>query len=865
MNKQIILTLFIVLAVVFSAGTIYASDVNVTDSDITALSENSEIVSAESSDLQVMESDNENSPSEDLLNSVDSSTLSTNTENRDILSSNSSVIEISNTVTAQNVTKYYKGSEKYVATFLDINGTPLVNTDVVISLNGKDKTYTTDSSGSVSLNFDLNPGSYKVVATNPKTGYSLTTNFVVLSTIEAENLRKVYTDDKKFSAVFYKSNGKVLANKKIKFKLNGKTYKVKTNAKGVASLSLKNLKKGKYSIVSYNKDGLTKTNKIKVVKSSTTSLKTLQYTFLKSDSKKVKARVFDKYGDSLSKGFVVTVKINGKSYSAKTNSKGIIKVKLPSLKAGVYTAKYSFAKSGVYKASSAENTVTIIPSSTPTFTVKSTTRFGHGAGTPFKLALTSGSVPLAGKTVKLSLNGNTYTETTNSKGIVSLPINLDIGDYTISYTNKAESKITSISGSTPINVFERSVSSINWHSSTSLYQGTRTCQLLLLDSNSYAISGGVVELTVNSQKYSAVTDNDGYAVFKANFGVGNYSVSYSFAGDNDNAPTTGTTALTVLKNTAIPLKDVISGASSLKSYYQSNDKLPETVTAGGFTFTVPEFLFLMSQAICQIGNSDYGDVPYISGVGDPSSPTGDTITNSQLKKDGYLSLAKKIANYINEHGIAPNYASSDVGKISYEELADAFARVVAYYGSYAALPNYVTINYPPGGSSGSQTGSGLNEKNTITDLKPYLVATTNCQVGNAAIKKVVDSLVKDLTSDAAKARAIFNYVRDSVSYSFYYNTKYGATGTLSYKTGNCVDQAHLAIAMFRTAGLAARYVHGTCRFSSGSTYGHVWAQVLIDGTWTVADATSSRNSLGHVANWNTASYSLKGKYASISF
>jgi len=145
------------------------------------------------------------------------------------------------------------------------------------------------------------------------------------------------------------------------------------------------------------------------------------------------------------------------------------------------------------------------------------------------------------------------------------------------------------------------------------------------------------------------------------------------------------------------------------------------------------------------------------------------------------------------------------------------------------------------------------------------VATTNCQVGNAAIKKVVDSLVKDLTSDAAKARAIFNYVRDSVSYSFYYNTKYGATGTLSYKTGNCVDQAHLAIAMFRTAGLAARYVHGTCRFSSGSTYGHVWAQVLIDGTWTVADATSSRNSLGHVANWNTASYSLKGKYASISF
>jgi transglutaminase-like putative cysteine protease len=71
--------------------------------------------------------------------------------------------------------------------------------------------------------------------------------------------------------------------------------------------------------------------------------------------------------------------------------------------------------------------------------------------------------------------------------------------------------------------------------------------------------------------------------------------------------------------------------------------------------------------------------------------------------------------------------------------------------------------------------------------------------------------------------------------------------------------------MFRTAGLAARYVHGTCTFSSGSTYGHVWAQVLVDGKWVVADATSSKNSLGKVSNWNTKSFTLKGTYASLSF
>ena len=120
-----------------------------------------------------------------------------------------------------------------------------------------------------------------------------------------------------------------------------------------------------------------------------------------------------------------------------------------------------------------------------------------------------------------------------------------------------------------------------------------------------------------------------------------------------------------------------------------------------------------------------------------------------------------------------------------------------------------------------------------------------------------------MTSDYDKANAIFKYVRDTISYSFYYDTKYGATGTLSAKKGNCVDHSHLLVAMFRTAGLAARYVHGKCTFSSGSTYGHVWAQVLIGDTWVCADATSSKNSLGKISNWNTKSFTLKGRYASL--
>ena len=181
------------------------------------------------------------------------------------------------------------------------------------------------------------------------------------------------------------------------------------------------------------------------------------------------------------------------------------------------------------------------------------------------------------------------------------------------------------------------------------------------------------------------------------------------------------------------------------------------------------------------------------------------------------------------------------------------------------MPNYCVIKYGSGSSSSSTSVGGLNVKNTITNLAPYLKATTNCQVTASSIKNKAAALTSGLTSVKEKALAIFNYVRDQVSYSFYYDTAYGATGTLSRGYGNCVDQAHLVVALARAAGIPARYEHGTCRFTSGSTYGHVWAQILVDNVWVVADPTSSRNSFGVVNNWYTSSYSHHAYYSSLPF
>ena len=160
----------------------------------------------------------------------------------------------------------------------------------------------------------------------------------------------------------------------------------------------------------------------------------------------------------------------------------------------------------------------------------------------------------------------------------------------------------------------------------------------------------------------------------------------------------------------------------------------------------------------------------------------------------------------------------------------------------------------------------LNSKYKGESLKKYLSSTTNCQVQNANIKKLAKSLTKNCKNNLQKAKKIFNWVRDNIAYEKYPNTRKGAAEVLVSKKGNCVDQAHLTIALARSAGIPARYVNANnCKFSTGYTSGHVWAEFLIEDTWVAGDTTSCRNSFGIVKNWNIKNYKLLGKYSSISF
>nr|WP_294999500.1 putative glycoside hydrolase [uncultured Methanobrevibacter sp.] len=152
------------------------------------------------------------------------------------------------------------------------------------------------------------------------------------------------------------SNGTALANKNIKIILNNVAYNRTTNSYGHASINFK-LKVGVYT-VSYSFDG--DENYTSSNGTSTLTVKSNLVTYLNVYDKDITYReglksmfqlkLVDIYGRTVANQ-IVTIKVGGKTYNAKTNSKGIATFYLK-LKKGTYAVTYSFAGNGKYVATS---------------------------------------------------------------------------------------------------------------------------------------------------------------------------------------------------------------------------------------------------------------------------------------------------------------------------------------------------------------------------------------------------------------------------------------------------------------------------------------------------------------------------------
>lgn len=168
----------------------------------------------------------------------------------------SEIIKSDSKIQASSTTGYESFSTKFTLT-LTSNGTALASKNVTVSINGNSYVKTTDSSGKASLSVKLAKGSYNAKcyfagddATNPSNATAkITVKSPIKTHFKVVDKAISYRQGSKslFAVYLLTSSGAAVKNKKVTFKVNGKTYKRTTDSKGIAQMYVK-LKAGKHKV-----------------------------------------------------------------------------------------------------------------------------------------------------------------------------------------------------------------------------------------------------------------------------------------------------------------------------------------------------------------------------------------------------------------------------------------------------------------------------------------------------------------------------------------------------------------------------------------------------------------------------------------
>lgn len=161
------------------------------------------------------------------------------------------IVVLPNIVENNDLEKYYRNGSQYWVKLLNVDGTPVKeNQMVTFNVNGVFYNRTTNASGYVKLNINLQPGDYIITAEYK--GCSVSNKIKVKPVLFADDLTKKYGTPDQFKTKLIDGQGNPLANTNITFNINGVFYNRTTDNAGIAKLNIR-LMAGEYIITScYN-------------------------------------------------------------------------------------------------------------------------------------------------------------------------------------------------------------------------------------------------------------------------------------------------------------------------------------------------------------------------------------------------------------------------------------------------------------------------------------------------------------------------------------------------------------------------------------------------------------------------------------
>lgn len=512
MKNVLKFSLILIILVIFNIAVVSASEINVTDDIINEI-EDSQSINGNfqelNDDYQVLAENSQAGENSDILGensglnenvtAVDEGQASDESQNSvgdTVLASEDSQVLMDNKTKTTptisvNSNKITTGNSVKIS-LLDSNGNAISNKNLTVKINDKTHVLLTNTKGIASLKLDLPAKSYnlKVTFSGSDEFNSVTKTFKI--TVKKLNSKITPVNPKVLSGYYFKTYLRDVKGNPISgyvsFSVNGKTYKVKTNSKGLASFKVKQ-KVARYSLkISYagNSYYNSASKTIYLYVPAKTSLTIgnkilLSNGFLRIYLKSAKENTVSKK--------VINVNIGGKTFSKKTNSEGVAILK-PKMGAGMNNITATYGGNGLLTVSKDNGVIKCIKGNVKDPLTK---KVKLRNGVP-NIDYMPGSYVMADSNAKYTLTKAQYKEVLK-RDSYTLFLHKKISKYTF-FKTKAEPKINHILVREKWNVIER----------------TLNTRVVLKNSHSFWPSQLTVNLKGKSYTYPEVRDiqNTGY-------------------------------------------------------------------------------------------------------------------------------------------------------------------------------------------------------------------------------------------------------------------------------------------------------------------------------------------------------------------
>ena len=401
---------------------------------------------------------------------------------------------------ASDVSKYYGGSQKYVVSLTN-NDLPVSGASVKITVDNKVYTVRTNSTGQAVLDLTLASGTYNIVSEYG--GKSVSSKFIVKSTIDAKDASGLYLQSFLFAS-FLDTEGNLLSDKEVIFRIGNTDFRVMTSAAGYVLVNIP-LDAGSYNVTVINPiTGEQKRIKLDIFKRTVD----LELTAVQNAERIIITATLSSADATGNVNFF----FNGNHYVNVVN--GTATWELINLDAGTYDILASYSGNVNFYGTGSHLILSVVDDDYTLDPYNVWMYYGEYSRI-FADVVDENNCGVSGQTVRFTIQNKTYIGITDSKGraYVQFP-GLDIGNYTVLVQYGGQSSLSGLE-------VRSTISSVQY--SGEYLKSSVTVKFV--DDEGKGVVNKEATFKVGTASVKATTDVYGFATAKLNLDVGFHTVT----------------------------------------------------------------------------------------------------------------------------------------------------------------------------------------------------------------------------------------------------------------------------------------------------------------------------------------------------